>query len=201
MKSPRQFQRSYTDTDGIETIWRYDLDVSKHAPISVETLFSEAPATSDYVDINTLPQFSKEVQGELKRLSWAGPCVPIAMSVITGENVIGIARQCVKLGCSFSRRLSLKDTRYFGGWRGTNIQDTQQFSDIFEGNWVKRHDLIGKTLHQISKEAPSARLYLENSSGSHALAMVEGVVYDWEHKKRRKISRVVELKATIKQHL
>jgi hypothetical protein len=196
-EAPQKFQRTYTD-HGVKSVWMYDLSVSKNSPISVEMIYPDATPKAEYVDINTLPQFSKEVQGEMNRLSWAGPCVPIAMSVITGENVIGIARQCVKLGCSFSRRLSLKDTRYFGGWRGTNIQDTQQFSELFEGDWVERHDLNGKTLHQISKEAPSARLYLENSSGSHALAMVEGVVYDWEHKKRRKISRVVELKIKMK---
>ena len=60
MRDPRQFKRSYT-TDGVETIWKYDLDVSRHSPVSVETLFPEAPATADYVDINTMPQFSQEV--------------------------------------------------------------------------------------------------------------------------------------------
>jgi len=196
-ESPRQFERSYTE-DGIVTVWKYDLDISKFSPISMEHFFPEAIAAAEYVDINTIPEFSREVRDEMKKMSWAGPCVPIAMSVLTGENVVGIARQCVNLGYSFSRRLTLKDTRYFGGWRGTAIGGPDEFSALFPGDWVERYDLNGKTIHQIAKAAPSARLYLENSAGSHALAMVDGVLYDWAHKKRRVISRVVELKPPLK---
>tara|TARA_R110002074_G_scaffold30333_3_gene86010 strand:- start:10191 stop:10793 length:603 start_codon:yes stop_codon:yes gene_type:complete len=199
MRDPRQFKRSYT-TDGVETIWKYDLDVSRHSPVSVETLFPEAPATSDYVDINTMPQFSQELVGELRKISWAGPCVPIAISILTGENVVGLTRQCIKLGYSWSRRLTLTETRELGGWRGTAIKTEAEFSKLVEGDWIERHDLRGKTIHQIAKEAPKAKLYLENTSRSHAFAMVEGVLYDWSHKKRRKCRRVVELKPFIKQH-
>ena len=36
---PRKFQHTYKDADGVESVWKYDLDKFPNGPISVENKF------------------------------------------------------------------------------------------------------------------------------------------------------------------
>ena len=49
---PRKFQHIYKDSDGVESVWKYDLDKFPNGPISVENKFP--------------PHYEKKLQAQQK---------------------------------------------------------------------------------------------------------------------------------------
>ena len=186
----------HMDPDGVQRLFTFDPTIQPNPPhqISVDVIYPEPKPKQVWRDCKSEME-SKWGEGVIDRLQdksyrRGGNCVIVALSLLTGRDPFELQKNAftnrlmyvrhpwdtnmAHTGCTCRRKHHLN---MILGENPPNVTEilTRYMSD--------RRGI--KTLNQFVKRYPKGRFHV--TVRGHALAVIDGVVYDWKHSGKRRI--------------
>jgi hypothetical protein len=188
----------HMDTDGIQRLFTFDPTIQPNPPhqISVEVIYPEPKPKDVWRDsIAELERkWGEGIVTQLQNKSYmkGGNCAIHALSLTTHIHPLKLQANAFAAGLMYHR-----STPRGEGRTGCDATTTEKIKQVLGRGCVIQltcgmFTASGpKTLNQFAKRYPTGTYYVLLSG--HAVAVIDGVVYDYEHRGKRKIVRAWQI--------